>query len=410
MIVDRSLLESKLKSALREYSQNRNFKASIFEIMKTKGFKLSDVNDFIFMNTPMETFSFIVLCLFTIALFDVTKSEALNPAKFFYPIEIEEAQKYEIENIDTSNDPLIFTDMIQINENQWAGKLSIQEFNEKIDTQRIQYNPETQRGLKLKEYKGSIISEISTNKESVRSIKDDILNNRFVSNFITLNIEQNGKEDFNYNTKSRTLIITDGDIALTDGWHRSLGMIQALKENKNINYTTGIMITHFDISKAQNFIVQEDKRNKINTNYIKTIDNNNFSNQLVKKLNEHPSYLKEKIVNDEAFIKNSQGLILYPRLLKMINYTFNPQNNMDMIKQSKFIIDGLNMLIESNPDYLIETNESLWFSAIVKLYNLYVQSKPSTDLVITQNDLTRIIYATITKAFANNFKEVVTHE
>jgi hypothetical protein len=407
MLVDREVLEQKLNNII---SVNCDRKAinNMYEALKDKGFGLNDINDFFSKRKTLDTLNAVVLCLYTIALYKVTQDSNINPLKFFAVNEIEVANIYEIKKENNEKFPIILPNTIKMNDQQYFTSVSIEYLMRFLEKQVASYNPETQRNMIVKEYKDKIVSTININKKSIDEMTNLMLSELFIPNVITFNIQQNGNDNIDFNVKNNILTINSGDIDIIDGWHRIKAMMNAYRINSSITLTTGIMFTNFDVPKAQTFIVQEDKRNQISKKYIKTIDYNNLSNLITKKINESPnSYLKDKITVNSIYIKSGQALILQDKLIDTIKYTFNPQENIDVIKQSKFIIEGLNTVIENNPDLLTSSSEVLWLAYIVKLSDLYTKNQPAENLNINTDNLQNINISIINKKTINELRKRV---
>lgn len=199
--------------------------------------------------------------------------------------------------------PYKFDNVLQINSSQWVCALDLKSVVDLFTGQLIHYNPETQRQQTI--VRGSnneIHSKITVNHKSVKEIEELIERGLFISNFITLNVNEDVDNDFVYDTEERCFVLKKGYFDIIDGFHRFLAMKQAYTNNPNINYITGVHIVSFPTDKAKRYIVQEDKKNKINKQYIKTLDGSDLINVLIDRLNE-TSYCATfgNIRNDGAF-------------------------------------------------------------------------------------------------------------
>jgi hypothetical protein len=192
-------------------------------------------------------------------------------------------------------------------------------------------------------------------------------------------------------------------------------MIYALQEHPEVQYNTGVMITWLSVDKAKALIIQEDKRNPLNKKYVKSLDSDNMSNLIVKKLNENSSsYLRGKITTDPTYIKTSKALIMFDSLADAIEMTFAPKDNMDLVKYSKWIMDGLNYVIETNPHMLNNANEVFWVACVVILHNLYEKENWQNALTSLMNVglsvFDEVKYTNINKMALKRIKEVLNKE
>jgi hypothetical protein len=188
-------------------------------------------------------------------------------------------------------------------------------------------------------------------------------------------------------------------------------MLYALQENPELNGCFEVRITYFDTDKAKAFIVQEDKKNKINAHYIKSLDTNKLSNLIVKKLNENSnSYLRGKITTDKIYIKKGKALIMFDVLSDAIEFTFKPMQNADIIQQGKFILNGLNYILEEHEGYLDETNELIWSAFIVMLSKVYKNKnwQASIDVMLKKMRVIKEMYCgNINKGTIKKLEEVI---
>jgi hypothetical protein len=367
MKTNRGNAESVLLKLFSEYNTDKKLKKKLFDKMKTHGFFEGDINSWFSLIRPIQSESQVVLCLLSIYIHEITEESKINPDKYFTEVEIEEARKYDIKNQIKNKYPVVFKNIRKIATDHYIGDLTIKEVVSLYDNGLISYNRETQREFKVKEFHNKIVEEININKASVMEIQQNILDGKFITNFITLNILQNGEEDFEYDERANTLTVNSGEIDILDGFHRSLAMIYALSEYPECNYITGVNITNFDIDKARRYIVQEDKKNKMSSKYVKSLSSDNYSNMIVNKLNEDSrSYVRGKITSNSMLLKQNQ-FIDYNLLSDSIEYEFQPENTKDVISYYKRIVSTINYAVEEFPEILESGKSSYWWIGLIAL-------------------------------------------
>ena len=183
--------------------------------------------------------------------------------------------------------PYKFNNVLQINNNQWVCSLHIKDIIDLYLGQLIHYNTETQRQQTVvKTSTGSVKTKITVNQKSVKEIEKLIEKGLFISNFITINVNEDSGSSFVYDDEDSSFTLKEGHFDIIDGFHRMLAMSQAYSKNNNIDYITGVHIVAFPTDKAKRYIIQEDKKNKINKQYIKTLDGSDLINVLIDRLNE----------------------------------------------------------------------------------------------------------------------------
>lgn len=420
MKTHRETLEHELNIVLDANAINKKIRESVAEKLKKHGITHGTVNDLFSRREliPLSTVSQPLLCLLTVALYESEAEEKyrIDPQKFFTDYEIEEAKSFVVPKEDVTKYPVIFSNVLKFEDDYYVTKITLAEIASLFKKMVIRYNPETQRPLISKAYGDKIVQEIDINKRSIQEIKQNILEGKQITDFIAFNVLQgNTPADIEYDEKNLQLFINSGDINLIDGFHRCLAGLYAYQENPNIDFSYGLVITNWDIDKALRFIHQSDLKNKLKPSFKKAINPNKLSNSIVKKINENSqSYLSGKITTDKHLISPNNKLIMFDVLSDVIDIEFQPKENIDVVKQGKFIMDGLNYIIEQKPELLNETNEILWMTYIVLLKDVYEvdnwQNVLSEKLSkIERNRLESITYKSITKSTIKKIREIISN-
>lgn len=354
MKVEREKLEHKLNLIISEYAPDKKIKNTVIEELKERNVHPGDTLDILEKRVHLSTIPQVTLYVFTLALHNATKESSIKPDKYFTDLEMDVGNTHKQTMKEKEKFPVVLEGCVRKgSDNQFSLFLHIKDVVDLYSRMVITYNPETQRQAKVKVTKNKLVEEININKKSVGEIKEDILNNKFKTNFITFNILQDGTEDFEYDEKNKVLTINSGEIDVLDGFHRSLGMVYAYQTNPNLDFYIGINITNYDVDNAKQYIVQEDKKNKIDKKYIKSINTDNLANMIVKKLNENTmSYLHNKITTDFVVLRNKRAVTMSDIMADAIDYSFEIKDRMDVAKLYKPIQDGLNLIIESDPEIL----------------------------------------------------------
>ena len=102
--------------------------------------------------------------------------------------------------------PLKF-DMIQITDDQWIGKIDINELFYFMNKGLINYNPETQRAMTKVTKNGNNFYKITIDQGAVNAIRDDIIEEIYIPSDITLNIPkgilEENTSDFYYDCNAK---------------------------------------------------------------------------------------------------------------------------------------------------------------------------------------------------------------
>lgn len=181
--------------------------------------------------------------------------------------------------------PIVFNNVLQISNDQWVTTINIDQLCELNNNQLVNYNKNTQRPTIRRERNGLVEYKISVNQHSIREITDLMKEHLFIPNALTFNINMdNPDNDFEYS--NGRLRLNSGAFDIIDGFHRYRSLINCKQEDSSFNYNMILNIVNFTEEKAGTYIAQEDKRNKISTSVVKTMDANNPINRVISRLND----------------------------------------------------------------------------------------------------------------------------
>ena len=218
------------------------------------------------------------------AITDVVKPDKIK--KYYTPTEIKmySGQKLELKKLKF---PLRLK-MIKIAEDQYIGKTSGQFLMQLREKQLINYNQETQRALRVQIRGGEKILRPFVDSKTVSNISEMFIDNTFISNVITLNINfDDEKADWYYDEKEMEFVvrnITAFDI--TDGYHRYLGMGRAYDKDNTWDYPMILQITAFSEGRARQMIWQENQKTLMTEADISVYNQNNSGNIITERMNK----------------------------------------------------------------------------------------------------------------------------
>jgi len=231
------------------------------------------------------------LDLYNIALFLKDKGRLdVNLQEYFTDAEISEAVKprvidiHEYDNGVTLDDVLFSGDELN---KQYITILSYQTIAKMHECNAIGYNFATQRRAVTTECRNRFIREIALNMKNVNEIKNQVLKGAFQTNTITLNIRKTGTEKFNYDSKSKQLVIQKAgtEVDVIDGYHRINGIHQAWLENRNIEGSMIVSIKNLTVEEARSFIAQESLGTVNNEEEVSLYDPSSNIAKLIKDIN-----------------------------------------------------------------------------------------------------------------------------
>lgn len=260
--------------------------------------------------------------------------------EFFTPNEVGMYRNSKTKREDESAYPVVFKNVLQINNDQWVTTINIDELYDLYKKQLINYNKNTQRPTRRREVNGLVEYKISVNKRSIREITQLMRDHLFIPNALTFNINiDNVENSFTYSNGKLELL--SGVFDIIDGFHRYKSLIDCKIENPAFNYNMVLNIMNFTEEKAGTYIAQEDKRNKISKSVVKTMDANNPVNFVIQRLNDDGgSYLRGEIGRTGNYSVNSAWLF------EAISKCYKVEDNRDGIALVRYLREAFNAVIE----------------------------------------------------------------
>jgi len=357
MLQERYDLEKKLDGVLEEYNPNKKMRDVLKTQLGKHGILNSEFQQVWLRNTSLDGVELPLIYLLTKYLYERTGESSIETSKYFTETEIKDGDIYVREVVDeTLEYPITFEDVLRCREDQYNFYLSIQQIKKLLDSKIITYNFDTQRSPKHKvNNDGGLIKVININRQAVKEITKDLLENNFITNCITFNLLQDGKDSFVYNEKKNELTILSGEVNVIDGFHRCLSMINALSINPNLEYITEVRFTNWGVEKCRNFIFQEDKKNKINKRYIQSVVNTGkWGNKVIGKLNDGNGDLKGKITTDFALVKINKAFTMFDFMSNAVDTLWDIKTNMDVSNLSNYLTDFFDHIIGYKAEDFVE--------------------------------------------------------
>lgn len=299
---------------------------------------------------------------------DIDLSE-LNERKYFTDIEIEQFEK-PIINKDY-NDDIIFTEWVQIASDQYVTKASIDEIIQWRNSNKVKYNPDTQRDMTVKNYKGVNLQVVTLNKKSVKEIYQLMVENQFIPDDLTLNINTDINISSNQLPKvvnNNLIIPKEAQIDIIDGFHRFYTMCMVKDANPSWQFTCVFNIVMYDTEKANTFMLQRDKKNHLSKKQVTRIDKSSEVNYVIDRLNDSSKFHLKGKIDDET----------YYHLNTIITDVFNPTAREESVPLYKKIEKNINILVEEKEYFNKTFSKEEWF---IYLYLIQKAEENNIDYI-----------------------------
>lgn len=316
-----SQFRERLQKAIYEAGVNSRVQNDIIDNIAKRGYRRGFISGVFEGNVVLsQELSLTDLGVFALEIYKITNIRYINPEIYLTDVEMDVVRNHKEETKqDIFEYPVVFEDVRYVAPDLCTVVLSAQFIAKLGKSNMLNYEFETQRDAKVIETERGIIQVPNINPESIIQISEELITDEFIPNTLTFNIPLKNSDDFKYNPKDKKWILLKGKLNIIDGYHRYRGILAALAK-KNIDYNFEVRLANFDDDKARKFIVQEDKRNPISKEYIKSIDNSDLTTQLINQLNQNNrSELKGKITTDRATIQSGYALVSFDMMHKTIN-------------------------------------------------------------------------------------------
>lgn len=260
--------------------------------------------------------------------------------------------------------PITISNVQQVDYDQWAGVINVEDWVKMYESQVIAYNFETQRNPLVKYTTTGEFNTININAKAIKEIKAGLLDGSFIPNTITLNVNtDNSDNEWNYDGKSFYLM--NGQFDIIDGFHRYRALISAKKENPELNINFKVAIMAFDTKKAKRFISQEDKRTPLPKIYAKSLGGEK-ENVVVQRLNEDSgSLLFKQISTYGKYVINAT------ELAGLVSSEFNLESNADIMKAKNDLKKLFESLFSERPEFLEKRISHKELAVIIRCYSLF---------------------------------------
>lgn len=362
MRIDDKILREILQSELEKAQINiKGFETTFKDAMaKMYRIRLGDSIDIIESRTPIETMSYDDLYKLTRVLYEINKThrvsasiDKLDVEKYFTEIEKVDFE-HEIEYSNKVGD-VIFTNWLQVNPDQYVCVIPIEQIIELRDSNRIKYNPKTQRAMTVKEKGGVKVKRVTMVAKSLTEINDLMTSNDFISDDITFNVNPDLYEAPKV-VNNHLVIGKQSVIDIIDGFHRFHEMVRVKDKNNQWKYMCIINVTVFTEAKAIKFMLQRNKKNPFTDEQTTKSDKADAANFIITRLNESGDFhLKGTLTNYEVVLNKIINGVFSPTKL------FTPQDRQESVKLFQEIESNINELVEAKEYYTKEFTQEEWF-------------------------------------------------
>jgi hypothetical protein len=280
-------------------------------------------------------------------------SDCININEIFTSIEINSYndKKILVDEFDFSYKKIVFENVFMVNQQHFIANLvQYEQFYNIMNQGLLTYNFNTQRQAKCSKYNNNELKKPFLNQNSVKEIFNLMLKNEFYSNAISFNVRYlTGVEEIEYNKAKKQLSINISDytyLDIVDGYHRLIALIKAYK--KQANNTMQLNIFHHTESNINRFIIQESRQNKINSEHLIKLNDNDEWVALARAINDTGN-TKTNVLHKKIMSTNNTDIDLKDFIKRLkLGFERHYNNPSDAIAIKNYIISGFNELYVDN--------------------------------------------------------------
>lgn len=222
----------------------------------------------------------------------------------------------------------------------------------------IEYNPEIQRGTKVKLDKKKDEIEVPVfSTANVKKIYNAMVSGNYFTDLITLNIMRDGTEKVEF--EDGNLVVYKGDINIADGQHR-IRALEAIRMSNEALETTfnleslvfPVKITVYDTVQAQQQFYQFSQGLKISSSRSEYFNQQGLANILIKNLMEPGMALHEKVevVKNTIAKTDTRHLVSFATLVNAIRMVYIIDTEDELAELTTYLNEFFHELINLIPE------------------------------------------------------------
>ena len=258
-----------------------------------------------------------------------------------------------------------FDFVAKLNENAYLTILDGGQLVDLWDDGIISYNPEIQRGSRIKKLRNSEeVQEAVYSKTNVKKIYEAMVSGNYFEDMITLNVLNDGNSsisDVFYDESNEMQAFTvQGEINIADGQHRirALKMLNDSNEKGITNipltsFTFPVKITHYDIKTAQKQFHQFSKGLKISSSRSEYFNATDHANEIVRQLMRNSELAgRVEIVRNTITKRERRNVVTFATMVNAIKMVYKEMTNAQADSLSQYLCEFFDELFNTVPELL----------------------------------------------------------
>jgi len=333
-MINRKEAIEKLSTFFNSLYSDKVSEEKLYSAMSKRGMNRGRFNGYVFNMIPLDNFSDEELYWFA-----SYKQSGIDVEEYFSEEEQKKYSKSKV-RIEKKLYPVIFENVIPVSDDQFVTIISTQKLYELYNNSVLAYNIRTQRAPKIYYKDGKEVYKININRYSVNEIRDLMERGLYIYNDLSFNVGSREENNFYYDEQKAQFVLKDGIIDILDGFHRTMAIIQVMNSDPEFEQSFVLNIMNFTEEKARRFVAQQDKRNKINMSFAKSLDDTKYDSIIVKRLNENSNCV---LFGQIKAVGKRQ--LDFGKTAGAIKFLFAPKTMKDANEITRQIENGTNVLL-----------------------------------------------------------------
>jgi hypothetical protein len=252
----------------------------------------------------------------------------------------------------------VFKNVNQIGEREYQAVIDGQELAEMWRDGIITYNPEIQRGTKVKRGKDNTETEVAVfSKANVKKIYESMLSGQYFTDMITLNILADSNEKIELDDEGNLNV--NGEINISDGQHRIRALAMILESNDKENTAFDltelkfpVKITNYDVQTAQQQFHQFSQGLKISSSRSEYFNQTGLANIIVRELMKSSDLAgRVEVVRNSIPKKDEKHIVTFATLVNAIQLVYEDVGTrVQAMELAKYLSEFFNELINLIPE------------------------------------------------------------
>ena len=252
----------------------------------------------------------------------------------------------------------VFKNVNQIGEKEYQTVIDGQELAEMWRDGIITYNPEIQRGTKVKRGKDNSEVEVAVyNKANVKKIYTSMLSGQYFTDMITLNVLEDGNEKVELDDEGNLAV--DGEINIADGQHRIRALSMILEGNEKgdtffdlTELKFPVKVTHYNVQTAQQQFHQFSLGLKISSSRAEYFNQTGLANIIVRELMKNSDLAgRVEVVRNSISKNDERHIVTFATLVNAIEIVYKDlETRVQAMELTKYLSEFFNELINLIPE------------------------------------------------------------